>query len=259
MIHVLKRIKKISDIPKELKLFFLFHHGRHHDMKIKICNENFILNDSRSFVFMYREIFDKEIYKFKSKNKTPLIIDCGANIGLSALYFKKRYPQSEIIAFEPDKKVFEILKKNVLSRKYSDIKLINKALWKDNSVLNFKPDHADGGKICSSLNENTIKIESVRLRDFIDREIDFLKIDIEGAEYEVLKDCKDKLHLVNNIFIEYHSFTNEQQYLNEILTILRDTGFRVNIESVSIRQSHPFIKIEDVNNMDMQLNIYAYK
>jgi FkbM family methyltransferase len=45
---------------------------------------------------------------------SPYIIDAGANIGLSIIYFKKKYPNSKIVAFEPDKLIFNILKKKHL-------------------------------------------------------------------------------------------------------------------------------------------------
>src|SRR5215203_7438092 len=60
----------------------------------------------------YQELFVNEIYKFKADTSTPVIIDCGANIGLSILYFKKIYKQAQIEAFEPDGKNFELLVQN---------------------------------------------------------------------------------------------------------------------------------------------------
>ena len=47
-------------------------------------------------------------------------------------------------------------------------------------------------------------VTCVRLKDLLDDDIDFLKIDIEGAEYAVLKDCSDDLTNVKNLFVEYH-------------------------------------------------------
>jgi predicted O-methyltransferase YrrM len=53
-----------------------------------------------------------KIYRFNSLITKPLILDCGANVGVSVLYFKRLYPDAEIIAFEPDEDVFAILKQN---------------------------------------------------------------------------------------------------------------------------------------------------
>src|SRR5262249_54931953 len=65
--------------------------------------------DGASFVHMYREIFRREIYRFRCEREDPFIIDGGANIGLGILYFRKIFPRSRILAFEPDPKIFAIL------------------------------------------------------------------------------------------------------------------------------------------------------
>lgn len=57
-------------------------------------------------------LFDQELYRFATTEDVPRIIDCGASIGLTTCYFKHIYPRSDIVAFEPDPRVFEILKKN---------------------------------------------------------------------------------------------------------------------------------------------------
>ena len=63
-------------------------------------------------------------------------------------------------------------------------------------------------------------VRCVRLNDLLNEEIDFLKIDIEGAELPVLKDCSDNLKNVKNLFVEYHGKYDEMFKLNEILEIL---------------------------------------
>jgi hypothetical protein len=90
--------------------------------------------------------------------------------------------------------------------------------------------------------------------------VDFIKMDIEGAELEVIKDCDGELNKVNNIFIEYHSFIKHQQELSVILGILEKNEFRYFIKPVSNRDQ-PFIN--RVNKFypetDLQVNIFAYR
>ncbi len=69
--------------------------------------------DLASFAFMYGEIFGQRIYQFASPNPVPYIIDGGANIGLSALYFKRLFPQSRVVAFEPDPAIYQLLQCNM--------------------------------------------------------------------------------------------------------------------------------------------------
>src|SRR5262245_6977657 len=58
-----------------------------------------------SFVYMFEEIFAKASYSFHSDTDRPLIFDCGSNIGMSVLFFKKLYPTARITAFEPDPRI----------------------------------------------------------------------------------------------------------------------------------------------------------
>ncbi|HEY9295152.1 MAG TPA: FkbM family methyltransferase, partial [Phormidium sp.] len=216
--------------------------------------------DSASFVSMYDEIFQKEIYKFTCDHESPLIVDCGSNIGLSIIYFKKIFPHSKILAFEPDRKVFQVLNSNIASFDFTNIKVINKAVWHSETTLEFMSEGADGGRVVETDGQNFSKysVETVRLRDYLQGAVDFLKIDIEGAEIEVLQDCKDLLHNVSNLFIEYHSFVDRPQAIHLLTSILFEAGFRVHIHP-SIISPHPFVSRIIHMEMDMQLNVFAYR
>jgi len=225
---------------------------------VKFLKYSFDVPDLPSFIWQFKEIFVDEIYKFNSKNEEPIIYDCGANIGMSCLYFKILYPKARIKAFEADPIITDVLKLNLARNGINDVEIINKAVWIDYNGVEFGRDGADGGSIY--LMSNKIKVDSIRLKDFLDDEleIDFLKIDIEGAEYEVLKDCADSLSKVRNIFVEYHSWYNKPQKLSEILRILEANNFRYYIENISKRK-HPFISHTKQQNMDLQLNIFGVK
>ena len=73
-------------------------------------------------------------------------------------------------------------------------------------------------------------VKCVRLKDLLNEEIDFLKIDIEGAEFAVLKDCSDNLKNIKNLFVEYHGKYDEMFKLNEILEILLQNNFKYYIK-----------------------------
>jgi len=216
--------------------------------------------DSASFCSSYKEIFKKEIYKFKSDNESPYIIDCGANIGLSIIYFKKLYPKAKIIAFEPDKTISKILKYNIDSFNLNDVEIIQKGLSNKVGKKKFFRHGADGGRIALPEDKNNIiEIETIPLINYLRKPVDMLKMDIEGTEYEVINDCKDLLFNVKTLFIEYHSFRNESQKLDIILKILKDTGFRYYIEHTAGLLNTPFIQRKNNLGMDLQLNIFAYR
>jgi FkbM family methyltransferase len=217
------------------------------------------LSDARRYLNTYEEIFAKQIYRFQAASATPTILDCGANIGLSVIYFKQIYPQAAITAFEPDPEIFALLTKNLASFGYYDVTLVSKAVWCDDGVQHFAPDGSLGGRLVGQTNgTGCIEVPTVRLRDYLDQPIDFLKIDIEGAEETVLADCADKLDNVEHLFVEYHGKADELQTLPHLLQILQDAGLRYYIkESWPVRQ--PFVRRKSSWHFDLQLDILAFR
>ena len=225
-----------------------------------LLNKTITLPDGASYVFMQNEIFNENIYEFKTNNQEPYIIDAGANIGLSVIYFKKKFPNAKVVAFEPDPEIFNILKNNMQSFNLKDVDLINKGVWKEDATLPFFSEGADAGtlNVKSKNKENLQTIDLIALKPYISKKVDFLKIDIEGAETEVLKSVENSLHHVARIFIEYHSYVGEKQTLGEIINILERNNFRFYI-SAGLSSKSPFVNINTYANMDMQLNIHGIK
>lgn len=217
--------------------------------------------DIASYKFMYKEIFNQEIYKFYTGKKDPYIIDGGANIGLATIYFKQLYPNSEIISFEPDPIIFKILSNNINKFNLEGVELIPKGIWNKEGDIEFWSEGADGGMISeidkSKLGSNNIKV--VSLKSYLNRSVDFLKLDIEGAETIVLRDIQEKLGNIQRIFVEYHSFVGQPQTIDEIFKILIKAGFRLHISTPGLSSKTPFVHLNTYNDMDMQLNIYGYK
>src|SRR5438067_450203 len=77
--------------------------------------------DEQEFDILWNEIFRVNQYVFSSKTDTPFIIDCGSHIGMSVLYFKRRCPQAQIIAFEPNPQTFQILERNIRQNHLQDV------------------------------------------------------------------------------------------------------------------------------------------
>src|SRR5205814_5177552 len=135
----------------------------------------------------FHAIFVDECYALRSHNDHPLILDCGANIGLSVLYLKRLYPKSRIIAFEPDHAIFDVLKHNVHGNGFTDVELVRAAVWSQTTTLRFWREGTGAGRVVGTTNQTgLIDVPAIRLRDRLEAApIDFLKLDIEGAETEV--------------------------------------------------------------------------
>ena len=104
---------------------------------------------------------------------------------------------------------------------------------------------------------DSYQIDCVRLSNFLQQKVDFLKLDIEGAEVEVIKEISSSLSNVKNLFIEYHAFEKRSQDLDELLLILKNAGFRYYIDSPVKGVDSPFIKKNSWLEFDFFLNIYA--
>ena len=223
---------------------------------IILNKKTFTYTDSLSFMTMYNEIFQKRIYDYNSDEPIPVIYDCGSNIGLSVIFFKLLYPEAELHAFEPDPEIFKILSSNMTDYGFNNLHLHQNAVWKNEELLSFSSQGGSSGKIIDQ--DSPIKVKAIRLSEWLTKKVDFLKIDIEGAEFEVLKDCALVLHNVKNMFIEYHSFIDEEQFLDEILLIIKKAGFKYYIQHETSSRS-PFIQIKTIGSMNAQLNLFCYR
>ncbi|NOX17186.1 MAG: FkbM family methyltransferase [Chlorobi bacterium] len=233
---------------------------RYKNKNIKFFGFKFNVPDPYSFLWQIKEIFVDESYKFLPASDSPVIYDCGSNVGTSVAYFRKEYPEAKIKAFEADPKIFSILKENLSKNGIENVELFNKAVWINDEGVEFGIEGADGSSVFSK--ENTVRVESIRLKKLLSEEdeIDLLKMDIEGAEANVIPDCVEELGKVKNLFIEYHTFIGKEQNLAEVLSILEKSGFRYFIKQEADRKI-PFVNRTNKNNpqMDLQLNIYAYR
>lgn len=235
------------------------NYPRRRSFTSKLLSRNILISDSKWYLPTLKEIWDKEIYRFESNTTAPYIIDCGANIGLSVIYWKHLFPKAKILAFEPDPEIFNLLSKNVITFGYEDVDLRQLAVWTEETDLSFHSDNSVGGRLeIGNKSADLIKVKTIRLHDLLSQHIDMLKIDIEGAEHAVLMDCSDRLLNVEKLFVEYHGAPNETQKLQVILDILQRHGFRYHIKEAN-PVKHPFIRSERNTYYDLQLNIFAFR
>jgi FkbM family methyltransferase len=200
----------------------------------------------KSFEETREEVFDNEEYIFKSESvpEAPFILDCGSNIGISILYFKSKYPGSRILGFEPVPECFAILTKNIEQNDLENVQVTNAALSdSDGQVCLFVGADHDlrGASINRSwggqTTEDHIFVKSVRLSKYINGRVDFLKLDIEGAEEIVIPEIRNKLPFVKELYIEYHE-TRGRSFLEPILSILEKYYSAIEVEEKPLK---PFL------------------
>jgi len=200
------------------------------------CFEYYDMFTTFEIVFLLRE------YRFTPQTPRPRIVDCGSNIGLSLLFFKREYPESTILAFEPDPDTFAVLRRNVERNTLSGIELHNRALAGTPGVRDFYADSTRPGSTGMSLSRKSgldrcTTVQCVKLSDYIKQEVDFLKLDIEGMELDVVQDLVEsgKIQHVNQMVVEYHPalFPHRDGY-SWLRKMLQGSGFEVQLRSGSL-------------------------
>jgi FkbM family methyltransferase len=156
----------------------------------------------------YRDVLivqDKQYVPDAPDFSPATIMDVGANIGMASILFARKYPSAKIIAIEPEPSNFAALVKNTL--RYTNIVPIQAALWKENGHVALGESEAHPKGAFEIVEGGAERVRAITMETLM-REtgissIDLLKMDIEGAEREVFKDCAWIKH-VGVIAIELH-------------------------------------------------------
>jgi FkbM family methyltransferase len=238
-------------------------------MKRRIEQETFLgfhvsVVDYLSFRDLFTELFVMREYEFKGDDE-PHIIDCGSNIGMSVLFFKKAFPRCEVLCFEPNPAAFECLQRNVAANNLDRVVLVEAAVGIEagSATLYTAPSHEGSDLEASivatmqpgrSLIERTVR--RVRVSEYVDRHVDLMKLDVQGGEGAVVEDlaASGKLGHVQRLIIEYHDdLTDAQNRLGDLLRRLEAAGFLLVIHSA---HEPPFTRHVGKPTL---LQIYAYR
>ncbi|MES2647655.1 MAG: FkbM family methyltransferase [Bacteroidota bacterium] len=239
-----KKISRYSKLFKEVKnwqqyLLFKTSIFREDDFTFKFRN-GFNLNVSRKMLGPFRECFFDDVYLKHFDHADfppqPLILDIGANVGFSALYFFYQFPGAAIHSFEPMpfcQKVIEKYNQQFPSFNWS---LHKYGLWKTTGSLEFFTDSTDDFSTVSGVNasgerQKRITVQVKAIAEIFEennfRNIDLLKLDCEGAEYSILYNMPDAmLNAIKRLAIETHH--SEESNKPELEAFLISKGFNIN-------------------------------
>jgi FkbM family methyltransferase len=189
-----------------LKVFVLLKILESQEVKLKKYPKIFLRKHTTD-LDVFNQILVNREYNLTEDIKPKFIIDAGANIGLTSLFFADKYPDAKIFAIEPEKENYNMLLKNCSQKQ--NIIPINKALWYNNEPVFFAKSNSKNSHFVSGNNENGELVETICISALIDQyainKLDILKIDIEGAEKDIFsKNADEWLPKVKYLLIELH-------------------------------------------------------
>ena len=168
-----------------------------------------------------------------------IVVDVGANIGLHTLNMARIVGNTgQVFAFEPDPSNFEILKKNVKINNYKNIILEQKAVGdKHGRTTLYQSDHPGKHRIFPQTEQakSQVQVELTNLDNYFDSDmidkINFIKIDVEGLEFSVLKGMKNILKNSKKIKILFEFMPENTMEVGftpiELLNYLTSNDFKL--------------------------------
>jgi FkbM family methyltransferase len=191
--RILKRIPEMTVTPP----------GIDHPVRVRLRSSD---------MGVFRQVLVTGEYDWEFSKPPAVIVDAGANIGLSSVFYANKYPAAKVIAIEPEDSNFALLVQNAAA--YPNIVPVRGALWNEDRELSLVDSGVGyygfqtvasgdphGGRVVAKVPGMTI--DSV-MRDHSIGHIDILKIDIEGSEKELFEDPSLWIGRVGVIAVELH-------------------------------------------------------
>lgn len=184
-------------------------------------------------VFLVHEVFVNATYGFVSISPNPRVIDCGANIGMATLFFKALHPSSTVIAVEPEPITFEKLSRNVSRNRLRDVTLINAAVAEQPGTIALsRQSSAPGSLVATTVGPpsgDVCEVPAIKLSSLLAEPVDFLKLDVEGAEYGVIRELltSGRMGQIRQMVVEYHQVDPPASEAEGAVEALRGAGMRV--------------------------------
>jgi FkbM family methyltransferase len=227
-------LKKHLSFGEAASIYLKMKTGNWNNFNLKKLKYSFSFRNNPFDFATFEEVILKEDYNLTINFNPSTIIDGGANIGLTSVFFANKYPNADIVAVEPEEGNFEMLKKN--TKNYGRISLIRSGIWSHPAILSVI-DEGKGNNsftVAEILSPKVDSINAISIYDIMQERswdtIDILKLDIEGAEKNVFeKNFEQWLPRVKILIIEFHDRMVEG-CSSTVLKALSNYSFRSEIK-----------------------------
>jgi FkbM family methyltransferase len=165
------------------------------------------------------------------------VVEVGGHIGVHTLTIRENITsQGELYVFEADPENYSLLNHNLSQNNFSDVYSYNKAVFDDREEIKiFRNEGNTGASSVKRDLEDHYSVSCIRLSEFLNENslehVDLLKLDVEGAEYEIIRDVECCLDRIDQIVVELHSRDLSREQIKEIKEILSNQGDLKQIES----------------------------
>lgn len=205
----LKKMIRLLGVTDGLLFYWKTKTRRFGKIRARRWKSDFILRPDTTDFSTYQHVFESEEYDIPLTFNPKNIIDGGANIGLSSIYFALRFPKAEIIAIEPDEENFKLLQHN--TSVFNNVECRKEGLWNKSGFVHIIDGDADKNafQVAWSEQENRNAIPAISLGDLKNKlgseTLDIVKLDVEGAEKEIFAEQVDRwLPYTRVLIIETH-------------------------------------------------------
>ena len=188
--------------------------------------------DGPSLFYQLQDIYARRCYDFTCATPAPRILDVGGNIGLAVWRLRELHPRAQITTFEPDPALVGVLRANLAAIDDRQTEVVSAAAWCANGEQAFRATGDDSGCLEAS---GLVRVPTVDLAEYCTRPVDFLKLDIEGAELPVLEHLAavGALARLRRIFVEIHGWGEAPPPLPHVLVLLDQARFNWRISGAA--------------------------
>jgi FkbM family methyltransferase len=201
----------------------------------------------KSTADMLLDDYESEVFSFFIPQPNDVVIDVGANIGYFTIYASRKVGKDGlVIALEPMDEAYNCLMKNIRLNRLNNVKPFKLALWSSETTLRL---YRTKGYFTSAISKVDVfknliqqkklelikeyEIKAIKLDDLIKNinlsKVDWIKIDVDGSEYEVILGSMNTLKRFKpKLIIEIHN----QEIGNKILKILKNLGYKVSLVKI---------------------------
>ena len=195
-----------------------------------------------------RNVWERHEYVHPGYEITPgqVVVDVGAHIGAFAVWAADK--GAHVTAYEPDSRNYHVLQQNIAEWGV-DVTAVQKAVAKNAGVHKFWPNALPTMGSLTRVAGDHIDVECVTLADIVGDGCDLLKLDAEGAEYEIIVEGDaETLRRIERIMLEWH---DSRDWADILIWRLSNAGFVID------RYMHEMLRMESPNRFNVRGKVYA--